>query len=83
VTFGTAAKASGLSLLSARPNLNALAGDAQFLPVEAVLRGDFLRFRNFLIHIGSLPYVHHIEEITIQSKAEATEFQVKIWVAVG
>jgi hypothetical protein len=83
MTFGTAAKAAGMSLVSAIPNLNALTGDAQFLSVDAVLRGNFLQFRKFLIQIGSLPYVHHIEEITIQGKAEATEFRVKIWMAVG
>ena len=83
VTFSTAAKVSGMSLVSALPNLNALTGDAQFLSVDAVLRGNFIHFRKFLIHIGSLPYVHHIEEITIQGKAEVTEFRVKIWVAVG
>lgn len=83
VTFGTAAKAGGMSLVSARPNLNALTGDAQFLSVDVVLRGNFINFRKFLIHIGSLPYVHHIEEITIQGKAEAMEFRVKIWIAVG
>jgi len=83
VTFTTAAKVSGMSLVSARPNLNALTGDAQFLSVDAVLRGNFIQFRKFLIHIGSLPYVHHIEEIAIQGKAETMEFRVKIWVAVG
>jgi hypothetical protein len=82
-TFSTAAKVSGMALVSALPNLNALTGDAQFLSVDAVLRGNFLQFRKFLIQLGSLPYVHHIEEITIQGKADMTEFSVKIWVAVG
>jgi regulator of protease activity HflC (stomatin/prohibitin superfamily) len=83
LTFGAAAKASGMTLVSALPNLNALTGDAQFLSVDAVLRGDFIRFRKFLIQIGGLPYVHHIEEITIQGKADMTGFRVKIWVALG
>jgi hypothetical protein len=82
-SFGNAAKTSGLTLVSALPNLNALTGDAQFLSMDVVLRGNFLRFRNFLVQIGSLPHVHHIEEISIQGKAEAMEFRVKVWVAVG
>jgi regulator of protease activity HflC (stomatin/prohibitin superfamily) len=83
MTFSTAAKVSGITLVSALPNLNALTGDAQFLSVDAVLRGNFIHFRKFLVQIGGLPYVHHIEEITIQGKADMTEFRVKIWVAVG
>lgn len=83
VTFGTAAKVSGMTLVSALPNLNALTGDAQFLSMDVVLRGNFIHFRKFLVQIGSLPYVHHIEEIAIQGKADTTEFRVKIWVAVG
>ncbi len=83
VAFGTAAKMSGMTLVSALPNLNALTGDAQFLSLDAVLRGDFIRFRKFLIQIGGLPYVQHIEEITIQEKTEASEFRLKIWVALG
>jgi hypothetical protein len=82
-TFSTAAKMSGMTLVSALPNLNALTGDAQFLSVDVVLRGDFIRFRKFLIQIGGLPFVQHIEAITIQEKIDMPEFHLKIWVALG
>lgn len=83
ITFRTAAKVSGMTLVSAIPNLSALTGDAQMLSVNAVLWGDFLQFRKFLIQLGGMPYVQHIEEITIQGKTDVTEFRLKIWVAVG
>jgi hypothetical protein len=83
LAFSTAAKMSGMTLVSALPNLNALTGDAQFLSVDAILRGDFIRFRKFLIQIGGLPYVQHIEEITIQKKTDVPEFRLKILVALG
>jgi hypothetical protein len=83
VTFSTAAKVSGMTLVSALPNLNTLTGDAQFLSVDAILRGNFIKFRKFLVQIGGLPYVHHIEEITIHGKADMAEFRVKIWIALG
>lgn len=82
VTFGTAAKMSGMTLVSAFPNLGALTGSAKILSVDAVLRGDFIRFRKFLIQIGGLPYVYHIEEITIDKKTDVAEFRLKIWVAL-
>ena len=81
--FGSAAKASGMSLASAIPNLTALTGDAQSLSVNVVLRGEFMNFRKFLIHLGGIPYVRQIEEIEIQQKPDTKEFKLKIWVAVG
>ena len=83
MTFRTAAKVSGMTLASAIPDLNALTGDAQMLSVNVVLRGDFIRFRKFLIQLGGIPYVQQIEEIAIQGKTDVTEFRLKIWVAVG
>ena len=82
-TFSDAARMSGMSLVSAVPSLNTLTGDAQFLPVNVVMRGDFINFRKFLINIGAVPYVQQIEEITIQQKPDAKEFRLRIWVAVG
>jgi hypothetical protein len=81
--FGSAAKASGMSLASAIPNLTALTGDAQSLSVNVVLRGDFMNLRKFLINLGGIPYVKQIEEIEIQQKPDTKEFRLKIWVAVG
>lgn len=83
ITFGTAAKMSGMSMTSAIPTINALTGDASLLSVNVVLRGEFINFRKFLIHIGGNPYMQHIEEITIQPKPDSKEFRLKIWVAIG
>ena len=79
----TAARMSGMSLVSAIPNLNALTGDAQVLSVNIVLHGDFINLRKFLINLGGIPYVKQIEEIAIQQKPDTKEFRLKIWVAVG
>jgi hypothetical protein len=83
MSLGTAAKMSGMSLISATPELSAMTGEAQLLAVNIVLRGDFINFRKFLIHIGGIPYVQHIEEISIQEIPDTREFRLKIWVAVG
>jgi Tfp pilus assembly protein PilO len=83
MTFSTTAKMSGMSLVSAIPNLNALTGDAQSLSVNVVLRGDFINLRKFLITLGGIPYMKQIEEIAIQQKPDTKEFRLKVWVAVG
>jgi hypothetical protein len=83
ITFGALAKTSGLSLISAIPNLSALTGDASALSVNVVLRGDFVNFRKFLIQLGGNASVQQIEEITLQQRPDSKEFRLKIWVAVG
>jgi len=83
MTFSTAAKVSGMTLVSAIPNINALTGNAQSLSINVVLRGNFLNLRKFMIHLGGIPYVKQIEEIAIQQKPDTKEFRLKIWVAVG
>lgn len=83
VSFGTAARMSGMSLITATPNLNALTGDLQSLSVNVILRGEFINFRKFLINLGGIPYVQHIEEISIQDKPDSKEFRIKVWVSVG
>ena len=82
-TLMNAAKMSGMVFESAVPNLGTLAGDTQTLALNTVLKGEFAHFRKFLIGIGAIPYLHHIEEIVIQQKPEAKEFRLKIWVAIG
>lgn len=83
LVFSTAARKSGMSLASAIPDPNTMTAGGQFLSVNAVLRGEFIDLRKFLINLGAIPYIQHIEEISIQQKPDAMEFNMKIWVAVG
>jgi hypothetical protein len=76
-------KASGMTLVSAIPNVGALTGDARFISVNLILRGNFNHFRKFLINLGGIPYADHIEEIVIQGKTDAKEYRLKLWVAIG
>jgi len=81
--IGDAAKKSGLSLISASPRLAGITGGAKTVPVHVTLRGDFFNLREFLINMGAIPYIQHIEEISIQETPGAREFMLKILVAVG
>lgn len=81
--IATAVKASGMTLVSAVPNMGTLTGDAQFIAVDIILRGNFINFRKLLITLGGTPYVEHIEEIAIRAKPDVKEYRLKLWVAVG
>jgi Tfp pilus assembly protein PilO len=83
IAITSAARVSGMKLMSATPHLSAMTGDSQFIPVNIVLRGGVIDFRKFMIQLGSIPYIHHIEEITIQEKADTREFTMKVWAAIG
>jgi hypothetical protein len=83
IAITSAAKVSGMKLVSAAPHLSAMTGDSQFIPVNIVLRGGVIDFRKFLIQLGAIPYIHHVEEITIQEKADTREFTMKVWAAIG
>ena len=63
--------------------MGALTGDARFISVNLVLKGNFINFRKFLINLGGIPYADHIEEIVIQGKTDAKEYRLKLWVAIG
>jgi Tfp pilus assembly protein PilO len=81
--FRKAAAASGLSLVSTVPDLGALTGSTQFIPVNIVLRGNTGALRRFIIEIGAMPYIDHIEKMEIQAGPEGKEFKLNIRLAVG
>lgn len=83
LNLSNAARMSGMSLVSAVPELKDLVGDARIMSVHVVLRGNFADFRRFLINLGGLPYLERIEEIAIQEKPGAREYRLTLWVAVG
>jgi hypothetical protein len=81
--FRTEAKASGISLVSVVPIMNALSGDAQYIPVDVTVRGDFAAFRKFLLHLGGLPYISHIEEIAVQVGPDGRDYKTTVLISVG
>ena len=81
--FRTEAGKSGMALISVVPNLDALTGNAQYIPVDIALRGNFAAFRKFLIQIGGIPYLRHIEEIEVQVQPESRDYKIKLQIAIG
>jgi hypothetical protein len=43
------------------------------------LSGNFYKFRDFLVDLGSIPYLEHIEEINIRPVKTARELEIKLW----
>ena len=81
--FGKMARECGLEAISVTPDAKSLTKDRKFMPVNLTLKGDFLRFRKFLLGMEKLPYLEHTEEIQIQETTGGQEFRIKTWVAVS
>jgi hypothetical protein len=77
------ARNSDMEMISVSPDVTSLADQSRHLLVRAVLRGDFMNFRKFLIDVGELPYLERFEEIEIQQDPNFMEFRIKMRLMLG
>ena len=81
--FRTIAGESGLRAISLTPDLSTMAGSSKFLLNNAVVKGEFVNFRQMLIKLAAIPYLDKIEEINISQQSDSMEFRIKIWLALN
>ncbi|MBN1472665.1 MAG: type 4a pilus biogenesis protein PilO [Syntrophaceae bacterium] len=77
----TALKAR-LETVAITPDLSSVAGSAASISINTTLRGIFFDFRRFLMELGDVQYLEHIDEIHIQQGHEKMDFKMKIRFAV-
>ncbi|MBN2439079.1 MAG: hypothetical protein JXL20_10845 [Deltaproteobacteria bacterium] len=82
-TIGRIVKNAAMETISISPDVTSLANQSRSLLMHAVIRGDFMNFRKFLIGIGELPYLERFEEIEIQKDPDFMEFRMKIRLALN
>lgn len=82
VRFSRLAQQCGLELVSAAPGLADLGGGGPF-NITVSLTGKFHDLRRFLIAVGRLPYLRHVERIEVNSEGAVTKFEVTLWLAAG
>jgi hypothetical protein len=70
-----------LKLKDLKTDVNALTGNGGYLLMRMDITGDFMRFRDFLIDVGTIPSLEHIEDIEIQAIEGAREISLKMWLA--
>jgi len=79
--FKQSALKSGLSVLSLVPNFKSLTKDSRYLPFEMQLHGSLNGLRSYLMTIGRLQFLEHIEIIDINSRGRIKEYFLKVWVS--
>ena len=75
------ARGHGLQLKDVKTDVNALMSNTGFLMMRLELAGNFMRFRDFLVDLGTIPSLEQIEEIQIKAIKASREFKLKIWLA--
>jgi cell division protein FtsL len=70
-----------LQLHHIQTDVNALANNAEYLLIRIHATGDFKKFRNFLVDLGTIPSLVQFEEIRIRAIENSREFKLKVWLA--
>ena len=83
VILGQLAAKCNLKAISIVPDVLSLADGSGLLLVNALVKGEFFDFRKFLIELGGVPYLKHIEEIHLQKTMGGKECRLKIWLALA
>ena len=75
------AQRSHLKVGGIMPDLDSLIGGAGFLEMTVVMKGELFDLHNFLVLLGEVSYLEHIEQIQIRTAQDLKEIRLKLWMA--
>jgi hypothetical protein len=70
-----------LQIRDIQTDVNEIMKNTGFLLMQVQAVGDFMKFRDFLLDLGTIPALEQVEEINVQAIAGAREYRLKIWLA--
>ena len=70
-----------LKIQDIRTDVNAMMANTGFMQMRIHATGDFMKFRDFLVDLGTIPFLEQIEEIIIRAIEQDREYKLKIWMA--
>ena len=79
--FQEIAARHNLKLEDIKTDVSSMVQDTGYLSMQLRLSGSFYKFREFLVDLGSIPSLEHIEEISIRPQRESRELKIKLWLA--
>jgi len=82
VTLSEVAGIAGLQTIQVSPELSKLNGPANSLSVNLIHRGEFGKFRNYLVGLGNLSFLERIEEIRIDQTPDGLEYSIRVKLAI-
>jgi len=75
------ARRCDLEIRDIQTDVNALDTNAEYLLIRIHARGDFKKFRDFLVALGNIPSFEQIEEIDIRAIENSRELKLEVWLA--
>ena len=63
------------------PDVDSIIGGAGFLQMTVVMKGELFDLRNFMVLLGEVPYLEHIEQIQIRTAQDLKEIRLRLWMA--
>jgi hypothetical protein len=70
-----------LQIEDIKTDVSSMVQDTSYLSMKLRLNGNFYKFREFLVDLGSIPSLEHIEEINIRPLKKSRELEIKLWLA--
>lgn len=77
--FQEIAARHNLKLEEVKTDVSSMMQNSGYLMMRLRLSGNFYKFRDFLVDLGSIPSLEHIEEISIRPVKTARELEIKLW----
>lgn len=78
--FQNVAKKNKLTLVDIKSDIESLVDSSGYMKIDLAIEGRFHDLRNFMLSIGELPYLEHIERIQIHPMQEEKAINLKIWI---
>ena len=75
------ARRHDLKLNELKTDINSAVSKSGFLLMRIDATGDFMKLRDFLIELGTIPSLECIEEIQVRAIEASRQFKMKIWLA--
>lgn len=77
-----AATKTGFITREIAPDPSSLVDDARYLLVNASFQGEMSQLRSFMIEMGAIPVLTHVEEMRIEENLGATLFRFRLWMSL-
>ncbi len=79
--FQDIAQKTNFKLINIIPDSDSLEEGSEHFKVDLVMKGAFADFRNFLVALGEVPYLEHVERIQVRTVKNDKEIRIKVWMA--
>ena len=75
------AKRNDLSIVDVNTDVDEMMNNTGYMLMRLHITGEFLKFRDFLLDLGTIPWLEQIEEINVRAIEGNREYKLRIWMA--